>query len=128
MREFEPGTYLGTPKKAVMTEAKTGTPQMVVEFEIDGKSRSVYLPFTEGSLPYTKAKLERIGWNGDLEEPEFTATDVKLTCSHDERGGKKHEKWDIAAASVLPEKNATAIKRAKALLASIEKGDDETPF
>lgn len=108
------GTYLGKLKSAVLGQAKTGTPQMVLVFDIisvarggqweamNQVERTAYLACTDGAWQYTEAKLKKLGFDGNFQEPAFNQSvfdaGIALTCTHrpSNRDGKPQENWDIA--------------------------------
>jgi hypothetical protein len=107
--QLEPNTYLGNLRSSVATESKTGTPQIACEFEITHhalngewvaiipQDRTLWLALSDAAWPYTKPKLEVLGFNGNFENPTCTKGEqVQLACKHEEYGGKMREKWDLA--------------------------------
>jgi hypothetical protein len=104
------GAYCGTIHMASATESSKGTPCISVVFEItdearDGQwvavpqrfKRTVDLWLNDNSWPYTKRKLEVLGFNGDFASPSFSkGTDVSLLCSHEVYEGRGREKWELA--------------------------------
>ena len=99
---WEPGQYEGVLKSAAFTESgKTQSPQCELTFAIEGHTKKVFLSFNGGAEQYTLDKLRRLGWNGDVDNPEFAVGQepVILNCKHDTYNGATKEKWDLAAAS-----------------------------
>lgn len=95
---LDEGYYTGSISECVFAEGKSGNVEVVLKFDLgDNAIRTVYLYTTDAAWPYTREKLERLGWNGNTDTPEFSAgTNIELRCRHDEYQGKTTEKWDIA--------------------------------
>lgn len=102
------GKYYGTAPRATTTKSRSGTPQIVVMFDVGhvwkgGQwepmpttyERSVYLSLSEAAIEYTEKKLKRLGFNADFDDPQFTAESAELECREEEYQGKVREKWDI---------------------------------
>ena len=119
---FEPGTYRGTLAEAVTCEAKTGTLQLALKFDVaehwngtawEGVAtpgeRTVFVSLTEKAWPYSIAKLERLNFNGDFANPEFglDPAGVDLMCSDESYNGKPTERWELGGYGVAREQAAT---------------------
>ena len=107
---FESGTYRGQLKSAVGTEAKTGTLQMALKFDVcehwngtawEGVAmpaeRTVFVALTDKAWQYSKPKLERLNFNGDFESPAFETdpAGVELVCTEESYNGKPVERWEL---------------------------------
>jgi hypothetical protein len=57
---------------------------------------------SEKAEPYTMDRLVRLGFNGDFDSPQFTASPhpqeegVELVCRHSIRNEQAYENWDLA--------------------------------
>ena len=87
----------GTPFLAltfrVLYEARNGE---WAEVSPSGRMRDVRLFVTAKAEPYTMERLERVGWNGDFEHPEFATFEngcTVLECSINANG---YEEWQFA--------------------------------
>lgn len=77
------------------TPAK-GTPYLSVTFAVPNVGeRSVSLWLTEKAMANTEEKLEQLGFNGDVEHPQFSNPIASLSCEPEEYNGKKVERWQI---------------------------------
>lgn len=109
----EKGTYFGKLQSGIVGQAKTGSPQMCIEFTVthilgaDGQwqgcdefVRTVFMPMTDNAWPYAVEKLERLGFDGNFKTPGFSdaaqAEGVELLCRHESYEGRSVEKWDLA--------------------------------
>lgn len=107
---MEQGQYWGVPISGITGMSSSSKPQMVVTVKVthqadpaseDGwrtigqQERKVYLSFSDAAMPYSNAKLEKLGFNGDYNAPGFSAPGVELRCSHEEYKDKLGEKWDV---------------------------------
>lgn len=107
------GTYYGTPKLGTTGAASTGTPQMVVDFnvthiadggdgwtEIQPITARVYLFLSTGAWEYSEKKLKAMNFNGDFDNPGFQCEGIALVCKHEVHNSKTKEKWDIGGGEV----------------------------
>lgn len=90
-------------KSAAFTTSKQKqTPCLALQFNVpipdEGDiERTVYLYVSDSAIQYTDEKLERLGFNGNFEAPEFSnAGDVELSRKFEVYEGKDQERWDIA--------------------------------
>lgn len=117
------GTYYGTPTKGVTGAASTGTPQMVVTFnvthiadseggwqEIQPITATVYLFLSDGAWEYSEKKLKAMNFNGNFDSPEFACDGIELVCDHETYNNKTREKWDIAGGSEVKKADANQIR------------------
>ena len=96
MNLCEEGTYNGNLVGAEFDVTDNGKDRTTLTFEIDGSQRKVFLYWSGGAAQYTAEKLKHLGWNGDIDSPEFSNTDnIELSCKHEEYQGKTRERWDI---------------------------------
>jgi len=63
------GTYRAKVIEKELTEAKTGTPQVAITYEVTegdhaGETIRDYAALSEKALPYTVAKMRACGWTG----------------------------------------------------------------
>jgi len=106
--EFDVGTYWG--EFVCMRDDKSpnsGTPYVALTFKIldywhndkweeafpGDRQRDVRMFVTEAAEPYTIQQLERLGWNGDFEQPAFSTFEdgcTMLECSINKEG---YENW-----------------------------------
>ena len=93
---IEAGYYSAKLVEAVFTTPEGKAPAMALTFQIGDYRRNVFLYLSDGAYPYSEEKLRRLGFNGNFEAPEFTASECELECKHEEYQGKMKEKWDIA--------------------------------
>lgn len=69
--------------------------------EIDQVERESRWWDTPAAEQYTCERLALLGFNGDIANPQFSATPhpqtdgVQLVCKHDTRGEKTYENWDL---------------------------------
>ena len=128
---FEPGTYRGQLKEAVCCEAKTGTLQLALKFDVAERwngtawegvaapgERTVFVSLTDKAWPYSTAKLERLNFNGDFANPEFRLdpAGVDLMCSDESYNRKPTERWELGGYGVAREQAATdKLKRLNSL-------------
>lgn len=102
------GSYYGKPTQGVTGAASTGTPQMVVTFNVthiantDGEWESIapfdvrtYNFLSDGAWPHSEKRLKAIGFNGNFDAPAFNCDGIALRCEHDTFNNKPKEKWDI---------------------------------
>lgn len=106
----EPGPYWGKIASAAATESSKGTPCISVVFNVTHEAqggqwvevaapfkRTVDLYLNDNSWPYTKKKLEHLGFDGNFAQPGFTKGDgVSLTCSHEVYEGRGRERWELS--------------------------------
>jgi len=120
---MDEGNYYGRLVSGALGVANNGSEQMVLTWEIthvaiDGQwadiqpcQRRMYLSFSGGAEPYTRKKLESLGFNGDFENPGFgddaTAKGLTLVCKHNEHKGNTQERWDLAGFGESEIKRAT---------------------
>lgn len=119
---FEAGTYRGQLKGAVCCEAKTGTLQLALKFDVaehwngtgwEGVAtpgeHTVFVSLTDKAWPYSIAKLERLNFNGDFANPEFRLdpAGVDLMCSDESYNGKPTQRWELGGYGVAREQAAT---------------------
>jgi len=117
MPQLQPGIYFG--KLVEIGTARLSndarTPYVFVTWEvthcaengqwvpIEPVTRESRWWVTERSEPYTMDRLQRLGFNGDLDSPAFDADPhperdgVRLACRHDVRNGRAYENWDLAS-------------------------------
>ena len=109
----EVGDYLAQVTKAELTESKANkTPQWTLTLyvfmrAVNGAWQPIAEPFNrtanlslhENAVKYTIKKLTALGFNGDVENPDFS-DDAKVTgvvwkCGRDKKTGQ-YEEWDLA--------------------------------
>lgn len=103
------GLYHGTIKKGVTSKSSKGNPQMCITFDVTHAwvgadwddipkpfERTVFLSCTDAAWPYTEEKLDKLGFNGDFDNPAFTETEADLECKIETYEGKTKDKWDLA--------------------------------
>lgn len=114
--QMQPGNYLGQLVKGIVSESQGGKPQAAITFnvthaavdgqwqEIEHTERMLYLSMAGGAKPYTKKKLQTLGYesveNVDGEPRiRFAASDeaVELVCKHEPYNGETKERWDLAS-------------------------------
>lgn len=102
------GSYYGRPTQGVTGTASTGTPQMVLTFNVthianaEGEWDSItpfdarsYVFLSDGAWPHSEKRLKAIGFDGNFDSPKFNCDGIALRCEHDNYNGKPKEKWDI---------------------------------
>ena len=137
---MQAGIYAGTLTKAIMSYAKSGNPQVELRFnltnyqdgatwaEIAPTERTIYLSLSGGAKPYTKDKLESLGFPAQPEITQDPATGeallslpdgigdeaVSLKCSEGFKpDGTAREEWDLASwggAKAKPVEEADILK------------------
>lgn len=106
---MNPGIYSGNYKSATTTQSganKTDTLAIVYEIthvsegsdwaEIPPIERTVFLYLSEKAWERSKADLERLGFNGDFDKPDFTEKRVDLEAYNDTYNGQTKLKWRLA--------------------------------
>jgi hypothetical protein len=117
---YEVGKYECRITSQAIGEAKTGTPQFILRFNVLGKvyddgemervnreyERTAYRAITEKTIPYLIEDLKTLGFQGssfrDLDpgSPNFFDLEgraVEMWCSHEEgQDGENREKWGVA--------------------------------
>jgi len=97
MSDWQEGVYIGDLTGAVTSQTSTGTTQMVIDFDVSGHKKQVYLYCSEKAWPFTEEKLIQLGFNGDFDNPVFTKGEkVELYMKLEEYQGKFQQKWSIA--------------------------------
>jgi hypothetical protein len=89
------GTFDADVIGGTLTQAKTGTAQVAVEFRLaDGSRVTDYMPVTERALKYTVEKLRACGWTGDdLEQlASIQGARVELVLRQEEYEGRPRTK------------------------------------
>ena len=112
-----PGTYYGTKPRGVVAKTKEGKPQLAVTFDVahvaengawkpmgSAYERTVFMSFSDAAMPYTEDKLQKLGFNGDFDNPAFSVEGVSLECRHEQYNGRQTEKWDLSGGTFTPEK------------------------
>jgi hypothetical protein len=113
---MDDGFYLGTAKAGQLAEAKTGTTQMVVTFDVTHKSsngaweplgtpieRDIFLATSEAAWPYTEKKLQALGFDGNFNAPTFATPQTTLLAKLESYDGKSRLKWDVWTEREKPE-------------------------
>lgn len=91
-----PGQYQATLQKIEVAAAKSGIPQAILTFSIDGHIRRVYLSLSEKAFKYSQASLATVGFNGDFAAPAFSNPGPHvLDCTNEEYEGKQTERWQF---------------------------------
>ena len=94
------GQYTGIFEKAYGEESSKGTPCVVTKWRLDGPDEEFVYVRTYFSLTKSRetsyAKLGRLGWNGDMDEPAFSVDTVLLNCKHEEWDDNLKDRWDFA--------------------------------
>jgi len=108
---LNPGIYLGRMTECGQSESKEKkTPYFWIEFKIeyvavnrtwepiDPTSRDINFYLSEGAWDISIANLKSLGWNGNLESPQFSpevSTGINLECTHEDYKGKMQERWSL---------------------------------
>jgi len=89
------GYYPGTITSIVANEKQA----VCVRFQVsDGVTRVSFWHTTPASLPYTVDKLKRIGFNGNIADPDWDRETIfEWQCRNETYNGTMREAWDIAA-------------------------------
>lgn len=103
------GTYCGTFVKGVVTESSKGTPSLAMTFSIthiaeggdwvelaDPLERTVFLYMSDNAWKYSKEKLEKLGFNGDFDNPQIKNEMVNLELKYENYNGADKARWEIA--------------------------------
>ena len=106
--QWPKGNYEGrfVSGRFVSSSAK-GTPGMELTFDagpLGGQKRVVVNCWLSGGAAEISAdQLSAVGWNEDLEHPEFDAPEVvQLFCSENVHKGKTKEQWSISRFAIKP--------------------------
>ena len=104
------GEYEGTVIGAEIRYSSSGKKYISIMFSVPGSGVN-YMDWylSEKAKSFTFKKLEELGWNGDMEEPEFDNGTPKVMCFHEEFGGVTRAKWELAA---FKKKDASAEDKA----------------
>lgn len=91
----ESDDWMGVPCGITYAESQlSGTPHMLVTFDIDGHKKQIKLWLTERAEARTMELLGQLGFNGDFVNPSLSRTEpCKLSCKHDVYEGKWKENW-----------------------------------
>ncbi len=98
------GQYTGNIISAEFTSAKTGTPQMKIIFDVQGSTRTMFMPLTDKCLGYaddgrpniTQQALDALRYNND-DPPTFGVSEnVPLYMKHDTYNGTVRERWNVS--------------------------------
>lgn len=108
---LQPGTYLGRMTECGQSESKEKkTPYFWIEFRIEYEAingqwepiapttRDINFYLSEKSWDISVANLKSIGWNGNLDAPQFNAdvsTGISLECTHETYKDKPQERWAL---------------------------------
>lgn len=120
MSLLQPGNYFGRLVKwGTGTSKEKGTPYIFLDFDVthfaennewtdissqssvSPARRTINLYLSDNAWPFTKEKLERLGFNGSFDDESMDFGDepktkgVELYVKHDEYDGKTREKWDL---------------------------------
>lgn len=118
---YAPGLYWATIIQQGLSEAKTGTAQIVLRIKILGPvhpenpdgfvaaeqswERTVYMAVTEKTMQFLPEKLASLGYTGnsiarlDPSHPQHYSLvdqDHRFYCSHENSDNGLREKWDVA--------------------------------
>jgi len=108
MPQLIQGNYYGIITEAGLDTSNSGTPCMAVVFnvthrangeawaEMEHATRTVRCYLSDKALPFSKERLDSLGFNGDFDNPVFSEKGAPLVCKHDKHEGKVHEKWDLS--------------------------------
>ena len=129
--QFTPGSYLAKLVGAVLGQTN-GTPpaeQMVLTWSvthqavngqwdsIEPTDRRMYLSFSGGAVPFTKAKLKSLGFNGNFDQPDFAPNvvndGVEIIASENTYNGKTTLRWDLPGGGGEVEKAPANVIRAR---------------
>jgi len=93
---IDTGYYDGVLTDWGCNKSETGTGYIFLVFDVEGQERTVRLFTSTKAWPYTKEKIQRLGFDGENFPNELYQQGTRLQCSHEEYQGKTHEKWDLA--------------------------------
>lgn len=89
--------------------------QIAFNFEDgDGSTKYINLYLTENAMPYTRRKLEQLGFNGDFENPLFTVGYFEVQVVQEQYEGNMIEKYDVALPPRNNKMDTAAIKKLNA--------------
>ena len=117
MPQLKPGYYYGRLVEIGTDRSSKGTPCIYIVWEVthqdvggewapmQAERRTTRWWTNEKAESFTVDKLIALGFNGDLDRPEFTGPNdprkgITLECRHEEYQGKVQERWDTPAAQV----------------------------
>jgi pyruvate/2-oxoglutarate dehydrogenase complex dihydrolipoamide acyltransferase (E2) component len=93
---YPEGFFDATVTGGQFGQTGNGKAQWAIDFTLDdGTKRTAYLSYEGGSKPYTTEKLQRLGFNGDVDNPVFESPQCQMGCKHEEYNGATKEKWDV---------------------------------
>jgi hypothetical protein len=112
---YQPGRYRCEILDQALSEAKTGTPQLVLKIkvlELENGSpldaqyeREIYRSITENTMPYFLQDLKTLGYTRDsfrYLDPNvpnyhnFAGQEMIARCTHEEGSGGMRERWNVA--------------------------------
>ena len=108
MAKIQPGDYYAKLVGGTCSDTKSGSSQVVVEFEVTAVEmsgewkdcepfkRSMYLSLSDKAWKYTEKKLLALGFNGDFGAGmDFEKKEFEVCCKHEEYQGETQERWDL---------------------------------
>lgn len=111
---FAPGTYWLDHVTCGVGESDKGTPYFWIEGDVaqtaDGQQvlhperRTIFAYLSDAARGYTMNKLERLGFNGDFENPALSVIEadggIWAECRHEVYEGSPREKWELPGGSI----------------------------
>lgn len=94
----------GSILSAQTLSSSNGNPFLQIAFNFedgDGSTKYINLYLTDNAIPYSKKKLDILGFNGDFENPQFTVGYFEVQVTQEQYEGNMVEKYDVA----LPPRN-----------------------
>lgn len=113
MPHIEDGVYRANVLGATTAEAQSGSGQLVLDLEFtavavqhdDGNPfwrnygplrERCYLSLSDKAMPFTRGRLDKLGFNGNFSEPSFAnGDDAVFQVSHEEYQGKVRQRIDV---------------------------------
>lgn len=110
MSNLQPGEYTKCrllPDGIVFGVNDKNTPLFTLTFDLgEGLTRSVFLFMSDAAAPYTEEALDKLGWNGDFDNPrvrdDIYSEGISLYLKYEEYDGKPRERWNISTGGWKP--------------------------
>jgi hypothetical protein len=104
--EYEAQRIVGAAPRS----AQTGNVGLEVTFEVGEHQAPVTFWLSEKAFERSQRELNRLGFNGDFENPQFSATGpFTLLLRHETYKGKLQPQWNLAGVTERPDPTKLAI-------------------
>lgn len=119
------GTYVADIIDAVTTVTKNNTPCIEIHISVNEPTpkreidhalpvmRTLYIYLSEAAKQTSREKLQSLGFNGNFDAPEFTASELLVKCIHETNPatGMPREKWELGSWKSPSQRAGDAIVR-----------------